>query len=42
MTAKAIGFDRKLPEPGDYDTMDYPATNTLPIGLPDGSRHGAR
>lgn len=40
MTAKALGFDRKMPEPGDYDTMDYPATNTLPIGLPDGSRHG--
>jgi uncharacterized ferredoxin-like protein len=40
MTQKSIGFDRRMPEPGDYDQMDYPPTNTLPIGLPDGSRYG--
>ncbi len=40
MTQKAIGFDRRMPEPGDYDTMDYPPTDTLPIGMPDGARYG--
>jgi uncharacterized ferredoxin-like protein len=40
MTQKAVGFDRGMPEPGDYDAMDYPPTNTLPVGMPDGSRHG--
>lgn len=40
MTAKAVGFDRLMPEPGDYDAMDYPPTNTLPVGLPDGTRYG--
>jgi uncharacterized ferredoxin-like protein len=40
MTHKAIGFDRKMPDPGDFDTMAYPPTNTLPVGMPDGSRYG--
>ena len=43
ITAKAVGFDRMIPDPGDYDTLDYPSTNTLPLGHPDGRRHnGAR
>lgn len=40
MTHKAIGFDRKIPDVTDYDALDYPSTDTLPIGTPDGSRHG--
>lgn len=40
MTHKAIGFDRMIPDPGDYDTLDYPSTDTLPVGMPDDSRHG--
>lgn len=40
MTHKAIGFDRKIPEPGDFDAMDYPTTNTLPVGQRDGGRDG--
>jgi hypothetical protein len=40
MTHKAIGFDRRMPEATDFDALDYPATNTLPIGTPDGARYG--
>ena len=39
MTAKAVGFDRKISEV-DYDTLDYPPTHTLPIGVPGGERQG--
>lgn len=39
MTHKAIGFDRRMPEP-DYDTLDLPATDTLPIAVPGAARHG--
>lgn len=40
MTHKAIGFDRRMPDPGDFDVLDHPPTGTLPVGAPDGSRHG--
>ena len=39
MTAKAVGFDRKISEV-DYDTLDYASTGTLPIGVEGGQRHG--
>jgi uncharacterized ferredoxin-like protein len=39
MTQKAIGFDRRIPDV-DVDTLDYPATNTLPVGVAGGERHG--
>src|SRR3954468_6509251 len=40
MTHKSVGFDRKIPDSLDYDALDYPATDTLPIGTPDGARYG--
>lgn len=39
MTAKAVGFDRRIAEV-DYDALDYQPTGTLPIGVPGGERHG--
>jgi hypothetical protein len=39
MTAKAIGFDRKIAEV-DVDSLEYPATGTLPIGVEGGERYG--
>jgi uncharacterized ferredoxin-like protein len=39
MTHKAIGFDRRMPEV-DFDTLDLPATGTLPVGVEGASRHG--
>ena len=39
MTAKAVGFDRKIGEV-DYDSLDYPPTDTLPIGVEGGERYG--
>jgi uncharacterized ferredoxin-like protein len=39
MTAKAVGFDRKIGEI-DYDALDYPGTGTLPVGVPGGERYG--
>jgi hypothetical protein len=39
LTHKAIGFDRGFPEV-DFDTLEHPATNTLPIGVPGATRHG--
>jgi uncharacterized ferredoxin-like protein len=39
MTHKAIGFDRRTPEI-DFDTLDLPATNTLPVGVERASRRG--
>jgi uncharacterized ferredoxin-like protein len=32
VTHKAIGFDRRMPEV-DFDTLDLPATGTLPVGV---------
>ena len=39
MTAKAVGFDRRIVDV-DYDTLDYQATGTLPIGVEGATRHG--
>jgi uncharacterized ferredoxin-like protein len=39
LTAKAIGFDRQIPNV-DVDTLDYPSTGTLPVGVAGGQRHG--
>lgn len=39
MTHKAIGFDRRMPD-ADFDTLDYPPTNTLPIGIAGAERDG--
>jgi uncharacterized ferredoxin-like protein len=42
MTHKAVGFDRPMPE-ADFDTLDLPATGTLPVGVPGAARQdGAR
>ena len=42
MTHKAIGFDRRMPDP-DFATLDYPPTNTLPVGVEGAERYeGAR
>lgn len=42
LTHKAITFDRRMPEV-DYDSLDLPATGTLPIGIPGATRaSGAR
>jgi uncharacterized ferredoxin-like protein len=40
MTHKAIGFDRRMPEV-DFDTLDYPPTNTLPVGIEGSERDGS-
>src|SRR5438445_12321351 len=39
MTAKAVGFDRRIPEV-DFDSLELPGTGTLPIGVPGGIRQG--
>jgi len=39
MTAKAIGFDRRMPD-ADLDTLDHQPTGTLPVGVPGAERHG--
>src|SRR4051794_8813109 len=39
MTAKAVGFDRRIAEV-DVDSLDYPPTGTLPIGVEGGERYG--
>jgi uncharacterized ferredoxin-like protein len=39
LTHKAIGFDRKMPEV-DFDVLDLPATETLPVGVEGASRSG--
>ena len=42
MTHKAIGFDRKMPDV-DFDALDLPGTDTLPIGVEGATRsEGAR
>jgi uncharacterized ferredoxin-like protein len=37
LTHKAVGFDRRFPEI-DFDALDLPPTNTLPIGIPGATR----
>jgi uncharacterized ferredoxin-like protein len=39
LTHKAVGFDRAFPEV-DFDNLDCPPTNTLPVGVPGASRYG--
>jgi len=39
ITHKAIGFDRAMPD-ADFDNLDFPATGTLPVGVPGATRHG--
>ena len=39
MTHKAIGFDRRMPEV-DFDTLDLPPTDTLPLGVEGAARYG--
>lgn len=39
VTHKAIGFDRRMPEI-DFDTLDLPATGTLPVGIAGAVRSG--
>lgn len=39
LTHKAVGFDKGFPEV-DFDALELPPTNTLPIAVADGSRHG--
>jgi hypothetical protein len=42
MTAKSVGYDRMIPTV-DFDTLDLPATSTLPVGEKGASRYdGAR
>jgi uncharacterized ferredoxin-like protein len=42
LTHKAVGFDRRITDV-DYDALDLPATDTLPVGIPGASRYdGAR
>jgi uncharacterized ferredoxin-like protein len=39
ITHKAIGFDRAMPD-ADFDTLNLPATGTLPVSVPGATRHG--
>jgi uncharacterized ferredoxin-like protein len=39
LTHKAVGFDRQIPEV-EFDSLDYPPTNTLPAGVPGEARYG--
>ena len=39
LTHKAVGFDRRIAEV-DVDTLEYPPTSTLPIGVAGGERYG--
>ena len=39
LTHKAVGFDRRMPEV-DFDSLDLPATGTLPIGVEGAARDG--
>ena len=42
LTHKAVGFDRRIGDI-DFDTLDLPATGTLPVGIPGATRaDGAR
>jgi uncharacterized ferredoxin-like protein len=39
LTHKAVGFDRRFPDI-DFDALDLPSTNTLPIGVERATRTG--
>ena len=39
LTHKSVGFDRRIAEV-EVDTLDYPPTGTLPVGVEGGERHG--
>ena len=39
LTHKALGFDRRFPDI-DFDALDLPPTNTLPVGVEGATRHG--
>jgi uncharacterized ferredoxin-like protein len=39
LTHKAVGFDRGFPDV-DVDSLDYPPTGTLPLGVEGGERYG--
>src|SRR5207237_1290633 len=39
LTHKAVGFDRRIVEV-DVDSLDYPPTGTLPVGVEGGERYG--
>ena len=39
LTHKAVGFDRRFPDI-DFDALDLPPTNTLPIGIEGATRYG--
>jgi uncharacterized ferredoxin-like protein len=39
LTHKAVGFDRRI-DPVDFDTLDLPATGTLPVGVEGATRAG--
>ena len=39
LTHKSVGFDRRIAEV-DVDTLEYPPTGTLPVGVEGGERHG--
>jgi uncharacterized ferredoxin-like protein len=39
LTHKSVGFDRRLPDV-DFDTLDLPGTDTLPVGVAGATRHG--
>jgi uncharacterized ferredoxin-like protein len=39
LTHKAVGFDRRFPDV-DFDALDLPPTNTLPVGVEGATRQG--
>jgi len=39
LTHKAVGFDRRFPDI-DFETLDLPATGTLPVGVAGSARQG--
>ncbi len=39
LTHKSVGFDRQFPDV-DFDALDLPPTNTLPVGIEGAARHG--
>src|SRR5215207_2306489 len=39
LTHKSVGFDRMLPDV-DFDSLDLPGTNTLPLGVAGATRYG--
>ena len=39
VTHKSLGFDRRMPEV-DFDALDLPPTNTLPVAVEGAARYG--